>query len=317
MDLVRSKCDPNIDSDEGIDVLVNYSFVTKHEKSIDNHPLVQLAMRNWLFQQKELNEGAKSAIDNLSSSLPFPTPEIKELWRPRLPHVVKALEFQHGLTYHPPTWHLLYMTSQAYYLLDNYEKAKEFHERARRLEGVDILNRPNAALNARYQGNFKRAEAEYREAIKQQGKTHPSTLTMNSLAFALKSEGKHQEAKAIYKQVLDLKKRKWGTNSKLNLSIVANMEKLAAMHQRQREYALAEELLREALGLKMRIFGREHPSTVVSCESLALVFERQTRHRDAEDMCRKTLELKKKVMGPSHPSTKRTEDNMALLATFK
>lgn len=135
MDLLRSKCGPNTDTDEGIDVLANYSFVTKHEKSIDIHPLVQVAMRNWLFQQKELNQGAKSAIDNLSSSLPFPTPEIKELWRPRLPHVVKALEFQHGLTYHPPTWHLLYMTGQAYYLLDNYEKAKEFHERARRLEG--------------------------------------------------------------------------------------------------------------------------------------------------------------------------------------
>lgn len=85
---------------------------------------------------------------------------------------------QHELTYHPPTWHLLYMTGQAYYQLNNYEKAKEFHERARRLEGIDISNRLNAALNARYQGNFKRAEAEYREAIKQQGKTHPSTLTI-------------------------------------------------------------------------------------------------------------------------------------------
>ena len=156
----------------------NYSFVTKHEKSIDIHPLVQLTMRNWLFQQKELNQDAKSAIENLSNSLPFPTPETKELWRSRLPHVVKALGFQHVLTYHPPTWHLLYMTVQAYYLLNNYEKAKEFHERARRLEGIDISNRPNVALNARYQGNFKRAEAKYREAIKQQGKTHPSTLTI-------------------------------------------------------------------------------------------------------------------------------------------
>lgn len=124
MDLLRSKCGPDIDTDEVIDVLANYSFVTKHEKSIDIHSLVQLAMRNWLFQQKELNQDAKSAIENLFNSLPFPTPETKELWRSRLPHVVKALGFQHVLTYHPPTWHLLYMTVQAYYLLNNYEKAK-------------------------------------------------------------------------------------------------------------------------------------------------------------------------------------------------
>ena len=95
------------------------------------------------------------------------------------------------------------------------------------------------------------------------------------------------------------------------------MEKLAAMHQHQGEYPLAEELYQEALWRKVEIFGKKNPSTLVTCESLALVFGRQQRYREAEDMCRKTLEVKREVMDPSHPSIKRTEVNIALFAKFK
>lgn len=357
MDALKSGNDADIDTDEITDVLVNYSFVSRHDESIDIHPLIQMAMRNWLLQQGKSNQGARSAIENLS--FPFPTLHNKKEWEPKLPHAVSALGYQRELIYHHPTWHLLYKTGQAYYVLENYERAKEFHERARILEGIDISTRPSAALNARYQGNFEGAEDGYREAIKQQLETYPSELTIKkNIACTLLLQGKYEEGRVEYQKVFETEKSLMGgehpatistmdslafalksegkyqeakekyrqalnakkrrrADSKPDVSTIASMEKLAAMHQHQGEYPLAEELYQEALWRKVEIFGKKNPSTLVTCESLALVFGRQQRYQEAENMCRRTLELKREVMDPNHPSIKRTEVNMALFAKFK
>ena len=357
VDALKSGNDADIETDEITGVLVNYSFVSRHDGSIDIHPLIQMVMRSWLLQQGKSNQGARSAIENFP--FPFPTLYNKKEWEPKLPHAVSALGYQRELIYHPPTWHLLYKIGQAYYVLENYERAKEFHERARRLEGIDISTRPSAALNARYQGNFEGADDGYREAIEKQLETYPSELTIKkNIACTLLLQGKYEEGRVEYQKVFETEKSLMGeehpatistmdslafalkaegkyeeakekyrqalnvkkrrrANSKPDVSTIASMEKLAAMHQHQGEYMLAEELYREALGLKVEIFGPKNPSTLVTCESLALVFGRQQRYREAEDMCRKTLEVKREVMDPSHPSIKRTEVNMALFAKFK
>jgi nucleoside phosphorylase/tetratricopeptide (TPR) repeat protein len=79
------------------------------------------------------------------------------------------------------------------------------------------------------------------------------------------------------------------------------------------KYQYAEAMHRQALMLKEKVLGSEHPSTLDSMNNLALVLDSQGKYEEAEAMHRQALMLKEKVLGREHPSTLDSMNNLAIV----
>src|SRR5271165_4756914 len=79
------------------------------------------------------------------------------------------------------------------------------------------------------------------------------------------------------------------------------------------EYAKAEPLYREALRIRHKVLGNEHPDTATSLNNLALLYHEMGEYAKAEPLYREALRIRQKVLGPEHPSTAASLNNLALL----
>jgi tetratricopeptide (TPR) repeat protein len=87
---------------------------------------------------------------------------------------------------------------------------------------------------------------------------------------------------------------------------------LAGSYHITGNYSKAEAMNQQALRLKEKVLGKEHPDTLGSMNNLALSLRRQGKFAEAETIDRQTLQLKEEVLGKEHPSTLRTVNNLAL-----
>jgi prophage maintenance system killer protein len=77
------------------------------------------------------------------------------------------------------------------------------------------------------------------------------------------------------------------------------------------KYEQAEEMHRQALGLRETVLGKEHPYTLTSMNNLANLLSNQGKYEQAEEMHRQALRLKEAVLGKEHPSTLTSMNNLA------
>jgi len=88
---------------------------------------------------------------------------------------------------------------------------------------------------------------------------------------------------------------------------------VAESHSILGKYQEAEQMHRQALELKEKVLGKEHPDTLNSMNSLANVLGNQGKYEETEQMNRQTLKLKEKVLGKEHLRTLDSMDNLALV----
>ncbi|WP_062297547.1 tetratricopeptide repeat protein [Nostoc piscinale] len=79
------------------------------------------------------------------------------------------------------------------------------------------------------------------------------------------------------------------------------------------EYGKAEPLLQQALQIRMKVLGAEHPDTANSLNSLAVLYKSQGRYDEAEPLFKQALQIKMKVLGDKHPDTANSLNNLAFL----
>ncbi|KAK2755551.1 hypothetical protein FQN54_006491 [Arachnomyces sp. PD_36] len=305
------------DVDDVIRELLAYSFVTKRPNSdlIEVHQLVQLAMRNWLSQRKEFDEGATSAIERLVKSLPFPTPHNRRKWDYMLPHAEEALGFEDDTVYDDAVWRLLYMVGQANFLLNKHERAEAFHRRALKLEELKILRNPSEAPDLRRQGKYEQAEKEYRKAIAEEKENHmdehPSITTRKkNTACTFFIQGKYEEARVGYQEVLNIEKETLGEN---HPSTISTMDSLALVLKSLDECGEAENMYKRVLELKEKSPGEHDLSIIASMENLAIMYQHNRKYQKAEGLHERALQLKESVLGEKHPSTLASRDSLALM----
>jgi len=68
-------------------------------------------------------------------------------------------------------------------------------------------------------------------------------------------------------------------------------------------YSRAETLATQALDVRRRLLGLEHPDVLNSMTVLGRILSREARYREAEALTRETLALKRRVLGAEHPDT--------------
>jgi len=93
-------------------------------------------------------------------------------------------------------------------------------------------------------------------------------------------------------------------------SILSN---LAGLYESQGRYDQAEALYLQALELRKRLLGEEHPAVASSLNNLALLYKSQGRYDQAEPLCLQALELRKRLLGEEHPAVATSLNNLALL----
>jgi tetratricopeptide (TPR) repeat protein len=90
-------------------------------------------------------------------------------------------------------------------------------------------------------------------------------------------------------------------------------DSLGKLYHAMGEYAKAEPLLQEALRIRQKVLGSEHPDTVTSLNNLAVQYQDMGEYAKAEPLYQEALRLHKKVLGPEHPNTANSLNNLAEL----
>ncbi|MGC9187650.1 MAG: tetratricopeptide repeat protein, partial [Fervidicoccaceae archaeon] len=72
-------------------------------------------------------------------------------------------------------------------------------------------------------------------------------------------------------------------------------------------------LYREALEIKIRSLGRNHPDVAATMSTLAVLYFEQGKYSEAEPLYREALEILIKSLGRNHPDVAATMSTLALL----
>ncbi|OBT53786.1 hypothetical protein VE04_07701 [Pseudogymnoascus sp. 24MN13] len=95
------------------------------------------------------------------------------------------------------------------------------------------------------------------------------------------------------------------------LRVAAINTRLGWYYMLKGETIRAEPILQEAIVVRERELGVNHPDTLTSVSNLASVLQRQGRYKEAESMNRRALEGRERELGVNHPSTLTSVSNLA------
>ena len=79
----------------------------------------------------------------------------------------------------------------------------------------------------------------------------------------------------------------------------------------QGQWNKAEKLQQQAVEIRKRLLGQEHPDTLTSMANLALTYWNQGRWKEAEELGVQVMETKKRVLGQEDPNTLTSMGNLA------
>jgi len=99
----------------------------------------------------------------------------------------------------------------------------------------------------------------------------------------------------------------------LEEDFASTLNNLALLYKSQGRYDQAEPLYLQALELRKRLLGEDHPSVATSLNNLALLYYSQGRYDQAEPLFLQALEILERVFGDNHPNTKTIRKNLAIL----
>ena len=84
---------------------------------------------------------------------------------------------------------------------------------------------------------------------------------------------------------------------------------LASVPDATGRYAEAKPLHRQALEIRSKALGEEHPDYAISLNNLANVLEAPGQYAEAEPLYQQALEVVRASLGDNHPNTKRLAGN--------
>jgi len=63
----------------------------------------------------------------------------------------------------------------------------------------------------------------------------------------------------------------------------------------QNKYKEAAHLLNDALAIREKTLGKDHPAVAATLNNLAVLYGKRGKHREAEPLCKRALEIREKV----------------------
>jgi CHAT domain-containing protein/tetratricopeptide (TPR) repeat protein len=183
----------------------------------------------------------------------------------------------------------------------------------------------NLASNIDSQGRYVEAEKMFREALERlsqffDAKDKRYGKVLSQLSFNLHSQGRNAEAGILLKKFVETQKaavtQKDRIASALSADQVASLQLFfrAWSLQTKKQYAEAEPLLRQALGLVEKLAGKMDPVFSQALAFLALNLRLQGKNSEAEPLVRQALEIQETGPGKEHPLYPRLLNELAWIS---
>ncbi|NJK49550.1 tetratricopeptide repeat protein [Candidatus Gracilibacteria bacterium] len=99
----------------------------------------------------------------------------------------------------------------------------------------------------------------------------------------------------------------------LERDLATSLNSQTYLYYAQGRYNEAEPLFQQALELRKRLLGENHPDVATSLNNLALLYKAQGRYAEAEPIYQQALELCKRLLGEDHPNLATSLSNLAKL----
>ena len=176
-------------------------------------------------------------------------------------------------------------------------------------ELMDTMGRVYSSLGLYSQaaGLLERAVLTRKRVL---GPDHADTLaSMDAVAYVYWHQLRDNEAEKLYREALQLLRRKLGTDRPESIEALNNLGRM--MVQQHRSDAIP--VLGEALERARRALGPDHRVTVHSTIYLAMAYSNGGRHQEAETLFREGLAADRRMLGPDHPETAQAMGNLALV----
>jgi tetratricopeptide (TPR) repeat protein len=78
---------------------------------------------------------------------------------------------------------------------------------------------------------------------------------------------------------------------------------LAGLYESQGKYKEAELLYQQALALRQKLLGDDHPDVASSLNNLAFLYKSQGKYKEAEPLYQQALNIFEQRLGVDHPHT--------------
>jgi serine/threonine-protein kinase len=191
--------------------------------------------------------------------------------------------------------------------LGDYGRSAEYYERAARVLAVtgsaagDVADNLRSSAYARlYLGETAAARELCREAL-ELARSHElggleRSKNLYCLAWILNEEGRPAEAAAYQEQVVEIRRRELAGSGEL----AAALTTLAIIQLDAGNPDGAEPVLREALELRERLSGLDHPQRATLLDGLARVFRLRGELAAAADHARQALDVRRRTLGEEH-----------------
>ncbi|MBD2526353.1 tetratricopeptide repeat protein [Nostoc sp. FACHB-133] len=99
----------------------------------------------------------------------------------------------------------------------------------------------------------------------------------------------------------------------LQIDLANSLNNLAGIYRATGQYSEAEPLYKQALELRKRLLGENHPSFATSLNNLAGLYKSTGQYAKAELLYQQALELRKRLWGENHADVAVSLNNLALL----
>jgi CHAT domain-containing protein/tetratricopeptide (TPR) repeat protein len=103
------------------------------------------------------------------------------------------------------------------------------------------------------------------------------------------------------------------TENDITLAEAERLTQQVIQLYQQGKYNEAIPLAEQALAIRKKVLGDNHPNTARSLNNLAGLYESQGRYSEAEPLYKQALAIKKQQLGDNHPSTATSLNNLAAL----
>ncbi|KAN0087102.1 hypothetical protein V8E54_000790 [Elaphomyces granulatus] len=128
------------------------------------------------------------------------------------------------------------------------------------------------------------------------------------VAKCLYSDGRYDQAGALFKEVLENKSKRLQKDDE---EMLTTMAWTASAYRRQGLLTEAETLEVQVMQTSKTVLGPEHPDTLSSMGNLASTYSDQGRWTEAETLGVQVMQTRMTVLGPDHPDTLSSMGNLA------
>eukprot|EP00903_Cladosiphon_okamuranus_P006199 g6096.t1 len=183
------------------------------------------------------------------------------------------------------------------------------------LEGVDeIAITRNVGFLLLLLGSYSGAEAILRKVL--QGTDENGNelaevgFALDTLADALRRQGKLDEADPLLVRAIEIKERALGPD---HPSLATSLGTRATVLEAQGKYDEADRLYVRCIEIRERALGPDHPELAVSLNNRAELLQEQGKHDEADRLYVRCIEVEERALGPDHLEVAVTLNNRAVL----